>query len=132
MHANQTAEAATARAATIANALFEATKGTSSTQGVQPSTYVDSNISNGYFTSGFKTAVDNGTALMEGVACTNNFPDRLASGKSTLSGSTATVLLTLITGGADVTSSYSKVPQVTLQYINGDWSVSGYSCATNP
>lgn len=134
--ANETSQAAGVRAVSIITGLQSATEGTQTTQGVTPASYVDSNVSNGYFTSSFKTAVDNGSALnssgQEGVSCTNNFPGSFGAGTSTLNGTSATVLLTFLSNGTDVTSNFNQVPQVTLQYVNGNWSVSGYSCITNP
>lgn len=134
--ANETAQAASARALTIITGLQNATESSPTAEGVSPAAYVDSNVSNGYFTSSFKTAVDNGSALnnsgQEGVSCTNNFPGSFGAGTSTLNGSSATVLLTFLSNGSDVTSSYDQVPQVTLQYVSNNWSVSGYACIANP
>jgi uncharacterized protein (UPF0333 family) len=134
---NETSADAATRAVSIITAFNTAVEGSQTTQGVSPSSYVDGNVSNGYFTSTFKTAVDDGTWTQssgeQGVSCTNNFPGEFGEGTSTLSGSTATVLLTLETSsGTDVTSQYSQVPQVTLDYVNGNWAVNNLSCITNP
>ncbi|HUD81260.1 MAG TPA: hypothetical protein VMR08_01360 [Patescibacteria group bacterium] len=125
-------QSAATRAQIITNGLLDATKGTSTFKGVTPAIYVNDNVSNGYFTASFKAAVDKGSVLTSGAACSSNMPTSFGTGRITLSGSAATVQLTMIANGAYVTSSYPMIPQITLQYTNNNWSISGYTCITNP
>jgi hypothetical protein len=134
--ANENAQAASSRALIIITGLQTATEGTQTTQGVSPASYVDSSDNQGDFTAGFKGDVDNGTALnisgQEGVSCTNNFPGTFVVENDVISGSTAIVTLGFSSDGNNITNSYSQIPKVTLTYANNNWSVSGYSCITNP
>jgi len=134
---NETASAAGVRAVSIITAFNAATIGTPTTEGITPVTYVDNNASNGYFTTSFVTAVNNGTPVNqsgeEGISCTDNFTGAFGVDSTTLNGSSATVLLSLLTpSGTNETKSYSMLPKVSLQYVNGNWSVNGYSCVSNP
>jgi hypothetical protein len=131
---NETAVVAGNRAASIATSLLIAgnNQGTSGLV-----SYVNDHVSDGDFTTNFKTAVDNRTALpnedASPVACTNGiFPDSFGVGATSVSEDTAIVTLTLIKDGSNVADQYSQVPQVTLSYINNNWSIDNYICINNP
>jgi|GEM_PF-4402737 len=134
---NETAAAAGARAVSIITAFNAATIGTPTTEGITPVTYVDNNANNGYFTTSFVTSINNGFPINqsgeEGISCSDNFTGAFGVDSTTLNGSSATVLLSLLSSsGVNETTSYSMLPKVTLQYVNGNWSVNGYSCVSNP
>ena len=131
---NKTTKAAGAKAASIATSLLNASLSQGNTGTVS---FINNHVSDGDFSSSFKTAVDKGTALPDQdgspIACTNGiFPDSFGVGASSLSGDTAIVTLTDIKSGSDVTDSYSQIPQVTLSYINNNWSIDNYNCVNNP
>ena len=95
--------------------------------------YVDKHVNDGEFTVAFKTAADNGTTLASGsvnpVYCSSTEPTGFKVSSTKMSGDTAVVTLGLVTSDK---SAVSQVPQLTLNYAKGIWSVDQYSCSVSP
>lgn len=95
-------------------------------------TYVDKHVNDFQFTTAFKAAVDNGSALASNsvnpVYCSATAPTGFKVASSKLNGSTATVVLDQVSSS---NVAQSQVPQLTLQYAHGTWSVDQYSCVAS-
>jgi hypothetical protein len=96
--------------------------------------YVAAHISDGLFTSNFKSLVDSGKYDNTGgnpITCTNGIaPDHFDIGTVSLQGDTATV--TLINAGSNGAHDWSYNPTPTMKYLDGNWAVDNFECANNP
>jgi hypothetical protein len=126
----KTSEAAGTRAKEIATILLNYNK-SNSTNPLKD--YVDIHVNDGQFTKAFKTAVDNGTALVASSTTSNpvycsgtKAPNGFKVASTTMTtGDSDTVSLTQVITGS---SSANVGPNVTLTYANGTWSIDQYAC----